>query len=829
MPNQLLVAPMQGWVTSLKEVPDPVFSELLLGDGVAIDPTGTSVRAPCDGTVISSARHAVTLRAAGGAEILIHVGLETVALHGQGFVSEVAEGRSVKQGDPLLRFDLDFLFERAKSLISPIVVTNGDRFRIVRRSLDREVATGDFLMEIAPLADMVGAGQSRSSEASRDVTIMLAHGIHARPAAVLARRAAQFNSDLSVIRNGRKANAKSIVALMSLGVQHGESVRLVAAGADAENAVATLAEVITSGLGEAPARTRHTEQTAALRPQEPIAGALRGVCAAPGLAVGRAVQFRPAEIPVPEVGAGIAHESAALKDAVGAVRRLLEHDATSGNRQARGIMDAHIALLDDPEILAAARVLIEHGKSAAFAWRTSLREFAGTLRAMDDVLMRERAQDLLDVEARVVAALTGEKPSPPSVPDGAILLATEFFPSQLISLRECGVAGFCSAGGGPTSHVAILAAAMNLPALVSAGPAVAGIADGTALILDADRGLLHVAPDPEVLAGAHVALQGRKAREEAARAHALEPCRTRDGVRIEVFANLGSGAEEATTAVTLGAEGCGLLRTEFLFQERETAPSEDEQAAVYQAIASALGGRPLIVRCFDIGSDKPVSYLHLPTEVNPALGLRGIRTGLWQPGLLRPQLAAILRVTPFGQARIMLPMVASLSELQFVRAMIDGIMRERSIAGRVALGVMVETPASAVLADQISREADFVSIGTNDLTQYTLAMDRCNAQLAPQIDAFHPAVLRLIAEAAKAARANGRPVGLCGSLAADALAIPLLLGLGVDEFSVPPASIPTIKATIRALNMERCREAANRGLQQTTPEAVRAVAREYQP
>ena len=268
---------------------------------------------------------------------------------------------------------------------------------------------------------------------------------------------------------------------------------------------------------------------------------------------------------------------------------------------------------------------------------------------------------------------------------------------------------------------------------------------------------------------------------------------------------------------------------EFLFQERETAPSEDEQAAVYQEIASALAGRPLIIRCFDIGGDKPVPYLALPPEENPALGLRGIRTGLWQPGLLRAQLAAILRVAPLGQARIMLPMVASLSELRLVRAVIEGLARERSVPGRVALGVMVETPASAVLADQISLEADFISIGTNDLTQYTLAMDRGNAQLAPQIDAFHPAVLRLIAEAAKGARANGRPVGMCGGLAADQLAVPLILGLGVDEVSVPPSAIPTIKAAIRALDLERCREAADKALRQTTPEAVRAVAQEYQP
>jgi phosphocarrier protein FPr/phosphocarrier protein len=721
MSNLVLVAPMQGWVTVLQDVPDPVFSEGLLGDGVAIDPTGACVRAPCDGTVMSSARHAVTLCAANGAEILIHVGLETVALHGQGFVSEVAEGRSVKRGDPLLRFDLDFLFERAKSLISPIVITNGDRFRIVRRTLDREIAVGEFLMEIVSLADTAGAALVDSGEASRDVTVMLAHGIHARPAAVLAKSATRFNSEISLVRDDRRANAKSIVALMSLGVRHGERVSVRGSGADAENAVATLAELIAGGLGETPALSPPSENRTKVQPREAqsVAGSLRGVCAAPGLAVGRAVQFRPAEVPVAKEGRGIARESAALTQALDAVRRQLEVASSSGNRQTREILGAHIALLDDPEILAAARSLIERGTSAAFGWRTSVREFARTLRAMDDALMRERAQDLLDIEAQVIAALTGMKPSASSVPDNAILLATEFLPSQLISLRESRIAGFCSADGGPTSHVAILAAGMNIPALVGVGSAVNGIADGTDLILDADNGLLHVAPAPEVLSEACAMLGSRKAREQAAQAHAREECCTRDGTRIEVFANLGSGADEARAAVALGAEGCGLLRTEFLFQDRQTAPSEDEQTAVYQAIAAALDGRPLIIRCFDIGGDKPVTYLELPPEENPALGLRGVRTGLWRPDLLRTQLAAILRVTPLGQARIMLPMVTSLSELRQVRAVIDGLARERSMPGRVALGVMVETPASAILADQISREADFISIGTNDLTQYT--------------------------------------------------------------------------------------------------------------
>jgi phosphocarrier protein FPr/phosphocarrier protein len=316
-------------------------------------------------------------------------------------------------------------------------------------------------------------------------------------------------------------------------------------------------------------------------------------------------------------------------------------------------------------------------------------------------------------------------------------------------------------------------------------------------------------------------MEARRNEAGAAQKRAREDCRTADGVRIEVFANLGAGAGEAAQAVAQGAEGCGLLRTEFLFQDRTTPPSEDEQTAQYQAIADALDGRPLIIRTFDIGGDKPVSYLALPPEENPALGLRGVRAALWKPDLLRTQLAAILRVRPTGRCRIMIPMVSSVAELKAVRAMLAEIARERRLDTEIALGVMVETPASAVTTDRLAQEADFFSIGTNDLTQYVLAMDRGNAQLASQIDALHPAVLRLIVQAAHGAK--GKMVAVCGGLAADRLAAPLLIGLGVTELSAPPAAIPGLKQTIRAWRMGDCRALAEKALQCDAADDVRAL------
>jgi multiphosphoryl transfer protein len=821
--NLLLVAPMAGWVAPLDEVPDPVFSERILGDGLAIDPTAATVHAPCDGVIASCAKHALTIRAENGAEILIHVGLETVALHGQGFLAHMGEGRKVKTGEALITFDLDFVASRAKSLISPIVLTNGDAFTITRRSADRETGAGEFLMEIAAAGPGATVGMRGSETAQREAVVMLAHGIHARPAAVLANAAKRFSSEISLLLRERQVNARSVAALMSLGVRHGDRVRVEARGADAQQATADLARLIESGLGETAARTVAPPGPVELPRQKKSdeRGVIRGICASPGIALGNLVHFRPAAIDVAEHGAGIAAETAALDEAIAQVRARLEMAAAHGDRSHRDILGAHVALLDDPEILDAARAEIRSGKSAGYAFRSALRTFVAALAESGDALMRERAQDLRDLERQVLMQLGGEAEAPQQLPDNAIVAAEDLLPSQLLSLEAGKIAGLCLAGGGPTSHVAILAAGMNLPTIVGAGPDVLDVPEGATVVLDADAGSLQIAPDEATVAKARAQIASRRQRIEWALASSRDECRTADGVRIEVFANLGPGAGEAEAAVAAGAEGCGLLRTEFLFVDRATPPDEDEQAAAYQAISTALQGRPLVIRTFDIGGDKPVAYLPLPAEGNPALGLRGIRAALWRPHLLLAQLAAILRVE--GDCRILLPMIASLSEIRAVRAMLTELAERRNLRSSIPLGVMIETPASALIAGDMAEEADFLSIGSNDLTQYTLAMDRTHPQLAAQIDALHPAVLRLIAKTAEAAQSKRKQAALCGGLAADPLAAPILIGFGIEELSVPPAAIPVLKSTIREFSMAQCRALAEEVLRQNSAEGVRAI------
>jgi len=402
------------------------------------------------------------------------------------------------------------------------------------------------------------------------------------------------------------------------------------------------------------------------------------------------------------------------------------------------------------------------------------------------------------------------------------LIAEEILPSDLAGADAAQVVGLVSAGGGPTSHVAILAAGMNIPALVGVGPAVLQVDDGTEVLLDAGAGFLELRPGSAIVAAVTQSAATAAARQVRDREEARKDCYTADGVRVEVFANLGKGAEEAAAAVQLGAEGCGVLRTEFLFMDRTTPPDEAEQFAAYQAIADALAGRSFILRTFDIGADKPVPYLAFQTEDNPQLGLRGVRAAQVWPELLRTQLKAAIRVSPV--CKIMLPMITSPGETAAIRAILDELCREAGVPP-APLGAMIETPSAAVLADMLVREADFLSIGTNDLTQYVLAIDRGHHALSVQLDALHPAVLRLIARTADAARTAGKTSAVCGSLAADVAAAPILIGLGITELSVPAPVIPRLKAAIRRLNSESCRIAAQQALTLESPAAVRALVK----
>jgi len=802
-----LEAPVAGWLTSVREVPDPVFSEEMMGAGFAIDPTEGTLVAPCAAEVVLVAptHHSVTLRTEAGAELLLHIGLETVALQGRGFEAHVRDGDRVAAGDLLISFDLDLVGIEAKSLVTPIVLTNSAEFRLELDGLDRVVERGQAIGSIEAKAAPKSLAACDREVHRADAEVGFAHGLHARPAARIADCAKRFPSEITITVGGKSAKARSPVAIMALNAKKGDLAQLTATGTEGRRALEALAELISEG--EEPERP-----IASVAPPRAVAAnEIAGVTALPGVALGTAVHWRREVRDTPEQGQGIEAERAALDKALAAVRGRIEARTVQMSGPAAAIARAHIGLLEDEDLNAGALRQIEQGRSAGRAWQLATAAAAEALRAADNPLLRERVADLEDIAAQVTAALAGEAAvGQLELPPETILLADELLPSELMSLPRESVSGLATSGGGATSHMALIAASFGIPTLVAMGPELSRVPEGSRVLLDATAGVLVIEPDEKTAARAATA---------AAQVGAdAGDCVTRDGERVRLLANLG-GLADVEPALAAGAEGCGLLRTEFLFLDRSDAPSEEEQQATYQAIADALGGRPLTIRTLDIGGDKPVAYIRFPDEQNPALGARGIRTALFRPELIDEQLRAIAAVRG-GAIKVMIPMVSSIAELRSVRD------RLAALREGVSLGVMVETPAAALIADRLAAEADFLSIGSNDLAQYALAMDRTNPLLAGSIDALHPAVLRLIAMTAEAGQRSGKPVSLCGNLASEPLGALVLLGLGIRELSAVPAALPAVRGALRQVAAADCRLLAERALEAESAAQVRALAAE---
>ncbi|MBO1541399.1 phosphoenolpyruvate--protein phosphotransferase [Pseudomonas sp. OA65] len=835
MPNNnkelTLSAPLSGPVLTLANVPDAVFASGAMGDGIAIDPLNDTLYAPCDGEVIHVARtgHAVTLRADNGAELLLHLGLDTVELQGDGFSMLVKEGARVSNGQALLRYDLDSVAQRCKSLVSLLIITNGEHFQARPITL-KGVKVGE------PLLHIVGKKPSETRDDEPDGgievfgQIRIAHrgGLHARPAALVRQTAQGFKSRSQLHYSGRSASCDSVMGMMGLAITEQAEVHVSCRGSDAEAALQALLATLSTALAE---------EVHAKAPQVPLPrhaaedGVLQGVCATPGLVSGPLVRLDGIQLPEDLGGHDVEEQRQRLRQALGQVSRDIQQ--TLENAQARhhvdeqAIFSAHLALLEDPVLLDAAYLSIEQGCGAPHAWSRSIDVQCQVLRQLQSTLLAERANDLHDLRQRVLRALLGEAWQF-DVPAGAIVVAQELTPSDLLQLSAQGVAGVCMAEGGATSHVAILARGKGLPCLVALGEAVLAQPLGQSVVLDADNGRLELTSTAERLAQVQQAQTRRAALRAEHQTLAHTPAKTVDGVNVEVATNVASSAE-ASQAFVNGADGVGLLRTEFLFVDRHTAPDEEEQRQAYQAVLDAMGDKPVIIRTIDVGGDKQLDYLPLPTEANPVLGLRGIRLAQARPELLDQQLRALLQTRPLHRCRILLPMVTEVDELLHIRQRLEVLGAELGVSERPQLGVMIEVPAAALLAEQLAEHADFLSIGTNDLSQYTLAMDRDHAGLAARVDALHPALLRLIAQTCAGAAKHGRWVGVCGALASDPLATPVLIGLGVRELSVSPPQVGEIKDRVRHLDAAQCRGVSTDLLNLTSAAAVRQACHQHWP
>jgi multiphosphoryl transfer protein len=844
----VLLAPLTGPVVPLAEVPDPVFSGGMFGDGIGIDPLDGRLVAPCDGVVSHLARtgHAVTITTPQGAEILLHIGIDTVELGGRGFTAKVAQGASVRAGDLLIEFDQDAVARAAHSLVSVVAIANSDAFAIVEQAGAGVVKAGETpLLALraqgaAVVASAAGAEAAGAAEVRRAITLTQPGGLHARPAARAREAARGLDAKVEVQFEGRRAAIESVVGLLGLGAGEHATVELVGHGPQAERAVdAVAAELLREAHGEVeekPVRSVAPAQTfAAARgtgvPLDP--NTLAGVCAAPGIAVGALVRWDDADLTPPELATGTsAAESRLLDKALADVDAELDETVRRASQRGAvgeaGIFAVHRVLLEDPTLIDAARDLISLGKSAGHAWRETIRAQIAILANVDDALLAERAADLRDIEKRVLRALGYANTTARQLPDEAVLAAEEFTPSDLSTLDRERVTALVMARGGATSHAAIIARQLGIPALVAVGDALHAIPDGTQVVVDASAGRLEHAPTALDVERARTERQRLAGVREANRRTSGEAAVTHDGRTIEVAANIAT-LDDANVAVDNGADAVGLLRTELMFIHRQAAPTTREHQQSYQSIVDALQGRTAIIRTLDVGADKEVDYLTLPPEPNPALGLRGIRLAQVRPDLLDDQLQGLLAVQPFGAVRILLPMVTDVGELVRIRKRIDEFTRALGRAEPIEVGVMIEVPSAALLADQLALHADFLSIGTNDLTQYTLAMDRCQADLAALADGLHPAVLRLIDATVRGAEKHGKWVGVCGALGGDPVAVPLLVGLGVTELSVDPVSVPGIKARVRRLDYQLCRQRAQDALALDSAQAVRAASREIWP
>ncbi len=706
---------------------------------------------------------------------------------------------------------LDLLNEprRARVRISTASLIEG---AVAAAALAAAGAGLDEALKGAPAAQTAPPSEAAGEE--RVVTLSNRLGLHARPAAQLVRLARGLGA-LVTIENlshpAPLADAAAIQAVLALGARQGHQLRLHGP----RQAVDEIAAFLDAGCGD-------TDEAPHGAPHEK----LEGRAASAGVAIGPVFHLKPATAVVSEdvaedPEAELHRLETALEAARAETRSLYDWTRAHVGQDEAGIFDAQLLFLEDPALVDRARDLIRSRRAtAARAWQTASSESIAQIEALDDEYLRARAADVADVAARLLQALSGSTAAACLPPVPSIIAARDVTPSEVKSFDLALVLGLCLEAGSASAHSIILARAMGIPAVVGLGPAIAAIEDGATVALDGERGQTWISPGADQLREIEVRRQAWLEASRAAGEARHRPAVTADGRRVRVFANIGAVAE-ASEALACGADGVGVLRTEFLFLNRSSAPSEEEQFTAYRAIADALGDRPLVIRTIDAGGDKSLPYLAIGAESNPFLGWRGIRITLDRRDLLRTQLRAIVRAAAGRNVEVLFPMISSVIEFREARAALTEVEIELGVATPIRAGVMIEVPAAVAVADQLAREAAFFSIGTNDLAQYTMAADRTNARVAALADALDPAVLRMVRQAVEAARVAGIGATLCGELAADSLATPLLIGLGIEEFSVSPPLIGGLKRAIGRTRSDAAAEIARHALDLDSSQSVR--------
>ena len=557
----------------------------------------------------------------------------------------------------------------------------------------------------------------------------------------------------------------------------------------------------------------------------------RGIGASEGIGIGQVVIIEEQEVKVErrtisDADAEIARLNEAMDHFEEVTNQMADKMAETVGEQDADILRGHVIMLRDPMVGDQVNAMIRGEMvNAEVALDQSLDQMAEMFRSIPDELIQQRATDLMDIKSRMLKILNGiEEVDISAVPEGTVLVAKDLTPSMTAGIDPKNIAGILTEVGGRTSHSAILARAMEIPAVLSIERICQEVINGDTVVLDGTTGEVYVNPEEEIVASYEQKKKAFAEEKALLQQYKGQPSKTKDGKQVELVCNIGK-PEDADKVVECDGEGVGLFRTEFLFMDRDSVPTEEEQFEAYKTVAEKLAGKPVIIRTLDIGGDKAIDYLGLEQEENPFLGFRAIRFCLQRPDIYRVQLRALLRASAYGQIKIMVPLVTGVEELRQVKALIKEIMEEldkEQIAynKEIQVGVMMETPAAAVVADLLAKEADFFSIGTNDLTGYTMAVDRGNAKVAYLYSAYNPAVLRSIRRIIECGKKEGIFVGMCGEAAADHKLIPLLLAFGLDEFSVSATSVLKTRKAIADCDEASAKELADRVMQASTEKEV---------
>lgn len=777
----------------------------------------------------------------------VMMAIESVAMQAEDGVLVVMDlGSALMSAETALDFLPDEVKEKVMLCSAPIV--EGTMAASVQASVGAslqaaaaEAATA-INVKIQQLAPITGESVAtpcvtqdenhQGEEVAAELLVINKMGLHARPAANLVSTAGKYKSSIQIRKGGETASAKSINQVALLSVKNGDTIIVSVAGPDAQEALDALIELHAENFGE-----RDEDVAAIIEETKPVVqdldGTISGAPGSGGYAVGP-VYVHQASMPdverkdVSDTAAELEKLDNAISTALTEIRILQkETEKTSGKANA-AIFDVHAMIIGDQDMRdRASSVISEQKINAEFAWFEVMDKVAADYRNLDDAYMQARAADVMDCGGRVLRILVGEEEQGIKLEKEAVIVAHDLSPSDVAGLDLNKVLGVITEVGGVTSHAAILSRSMGIPAVIGAGEAIQQIADGKIIALNGFEGTVWTNPEQAVIDDITGKRASWLAEREEAKIKGAAPAETLDGTEIMVMGNIGVPAD-APRVLEYGAEGVGLFRTEFLFQDRSEAPTEDEQFEAYTEAARAMKGNPVIIRTLDIGGDKPVKYLDTPKEDNPFLGERGVRFCMARPELFRTQLRALLRAASEEKIWIMYPMISDFEELcgvlDFQNQVRGELIQEGvNIADKIKTGIMIEVPSAVAVADKLAEKCDFFSIGTNDLTQYVMAADRGNASVSKLCDNLNPAVLRMVGMTCDAAKKAGIEVGMCGELAGNSKASALLLGLGLDELSMNGPAIPDVKEAIRSVKMDDCRALAQKALAARSSDEVREL------